>query len=109
MGPSLLLFVSHNQEKGKVRQIEGTKRVNSGRRSQNTREKLHTEGEHLSLISLSRIAESSFFFFDQMLEVYRSKRARQACDTSWIPVVHLDNNIQAKETNNPVGTDSHHV
>jgi hypothetical protein len=44
-----------------------------------------------------------------MLEVYRLKRARQACDTSWIPAVHLDNNIQAKETNNPVGTDSHHI
>jgi len=25
------------------------------------------------------------FFFYQMLEVYRSKRARQACDTGWKP------------------------
>jgi hypothetical protein len=53
-----------------------------------TREKLQREGEHLSLISHSRShAESSFFFFffDQMLEVYRSKRVRQACNTGWKP------------------------
>jgi hypothetical protein len=80
MGPSLLLFVSHNQEKGKVRQIEGTKRVNSGRRSQNTREKLHTEGEHPSLGSAdwSQISYSSLKRllnpFSFSLESLNSKR-----------------------------------
>jgi hypothetical protein len=50
----------------------------------------------------------AFFFLIKCKNCIDQKVARQACETSWKPAVHMDRDIQAKEKHNkPVGIVSH--